>query len=439
MADRLDVAGRLAEGRPALDHAETYIRACQAVGYDPADLNARLRDAYDSEDGLDLHVLDGDCAQLRAAGAAVGEALQVERAQLAALATAWTGPAADNAVRFLERHCDTGTAMAAELRAAAQRSESLRDNLWQLVDAKVGTTIAIDDRTLAHRPTWLAAAATVTSGASDRSTAEEVVRRQVVPYVDNDLATEWRGVLQSARTGVQASYDMVTDRMAAAARPVFDIPGDLGPADPPGWLAPPRAPAPDTGFSRAEIPTAATQLAAHPSSAGAPPVTAPAAPANPPGAQPVPDSGASWGGASGGMPSGDGGLGGLGGMASRIVSALGDALGSPDGFDDEGDPFGEDAEDDDDRVAADKHEKADAKKEPGKADEPQPAEQIRGQDAAMAPVAEAVPESQPQPGTEPPQVTAPQPAAAPPTPVPPAPGGKTPCEIAADELPQAGR
>ena len=68
-----------------------------------------------------------------------------------------------SAVRFLQRHCDAASAVATEIRAAAQRCESLRDNLWHLVDVKVATAIAIDERTLAKRPAWLAAAAAVTT------------------------------------------------------------------------------------------------------------------------------------------------------------------------------------------------------------------------------------------------------------------------------------
>ena len=88
----------------------------------------------------------------------------MQRAQVAELAAAWTGPGADAAVAFLQRHCDTANAVATEVRAAAQRCESLRDNLWYLVDSKVATAIAIDDRTLAQRPAWLAAAAAVRPG-----------------------------------------------------------------------------------------------------------------------------------------------------------------------------------------------------------------------------------------------------------------------------------
>jgi hypothetical protein len=147
VADRLDVAERLAEGLPAVENTQTYVRACHALGYVHADLTSypsQVRDWYTSEDGLDLRALDRDCAELRAAGAAVMEALRIQRAQVAELGAAWTGPGGDAAVGFLQRHCDAAYTVATELRAAAQRCESLRDNLWYLVDSKVAAAIAID-------------------------------------------------------------------------------------------------------------------------------------------------------------------------------------------------------------------------------------------------------------------------------------------------------
>ena len=72
MAERLDVAGRLAEGQPAVEHTQTYVRACQVLGYHDPELTSRptqISDWYDSEEGLNLRALDGDCAQLRAAAA----------------------------------------------------------------------------------------------------------------------------------------------------------------------------------------------------------------------------------------------------------------------------------------------------------------------------------------------------------------------------------
>ncbi len=221
MADRLDVATRLAEGRTAVEHTQLYVRACQALGYEHPDLTAQpsqVRDRYDSEEGLDLHALDADCAELRAAAGAVTEALRMQPDQVAELEVAWTGSGADPAARFLQRHCDAAETVVAEVRAAAQRCEALRDNLWYLLDVKVATAIAIDDRSLTQRSAWLAAAGAVTAGVGDRSTAEALVAQQVKPYVDNDIRNDWLTAMRSTQAGVATSYDMVTDRLASPPR-----------------------------------------------------------------------------------------------------------------------------------------------------------------------------------------------------------------------------
>ena len=426
MADRLDVAERLAEGRPAVEHTQSYVRACHALGYQHPDLTShptQLRDWYDSEEGLDLHALDRDCAELRAAGGAVMEALRVQRAQVAELAAAWTGPGGDSAVGFLQRHCDAGYTVAAEVRAAAQRCESLRDNLWYLVDSKVATAIAIDDRTLAQRPAWLAAAAAVTTGAGDRTTAEEVVRQQINPYVDNEIRDDWLTTMRSTAAGVATSYDMVTDRMAAAPAARFEFPGDLGPGYQPFPPAPPSAPT---------------------SAAAVTPATFPSLPADPapPPAQVLPDLGTALGDASA-MPAGDlvGGLSGLGGLASRIVDAMGSLLGSA--ADSLGDRSAMDGIDGEDPFHAD-----DVEDKPDKPDDPKAAKEVeKTPDTGVAKPAEGArpvdappPVDGPPTETPPAPVNAPAPVAAPPNggPVPPVDGVSTPCEIAADQLPQAG-
>jgi hypothetical protein len=450
MAERLDVAGRLAEGQPAVEHTQTYLRACQLLGYHDPELTARpnqIRDWYDREEGLDLRALDGDCAQLRAAVAAVMEALRLQRAQVDELAAAWSGPGAQSAVAFLQRHCDAADTVATEVRAAAQRCESLRDNLWHLVDVKVATAIAIDDRTAAHRPAWLAAAAAITAGAGDRRTAEELVEQEIKPYVDNDIRTNWLTAMRSTQAGIAASYDMVIDRFAAAAPARFEIPEDLGPGRAPFLPAP-------AGARAVTAPVA--PAAAFP--APAPDPALPAAPAalTPPtnpttAAPPMPDLGTGLGGASA-MPASAGsatGLGGLGGLASRIVDAMSGLLGSaadqlndPSRLDDPpGTPDAhetheahDDTTDDDDKSEA----------EPDKPDEIQPvtaqeAKQVDGPPPAdePAPIDGPPPAAGPPPDGPPP-ADAPPPAAAPPVAAPPS-GGKTPCEIAADELPKAGQ
>ena len=445
MADRFDVAERLAEGSPAVEHTETYVRACHALGYEHPDLTthpSRLRDWYDSEEGLDLRSLDSDCAHLRAAGAAVMEAWRIQRAQIAELAAAWTGPGGDSAVRFLQRHCDAAYAVATEVRAAAQRCESLRDNLWYLVDSKVATAIAIDDRTRAQRPTWLAAAAAVTTGAGERTTAEEVVRQQITPYVDNEIRDDWLNAMRSTEAGVGTSFDMVTDRMAAAPAACFEVPDDLGPGYRP-------SPAPSVPTAAASVtpmypgvpvdPAPAAVTAAPPTPAPAPPPVAPAPPPVAPApaafpASPLPELGTALGDAPS-MAAGDsgGGAGGLGGLASRIVDAVGSLLGS---VADEADPSN--AADEDPFHDGDVANKAD---EPEKAPEKAPeVDKPDDKPKEGAPADEAQPVDTPAPATDAPAPAADAPPAQPP-PAPidaPAPVPKTPCEIAADQLPQAG-
>ena len=234
MADRLDVDARLGEGRVAVEHTQTYVQACHTLGYQHPDLTAhpaQIREWYASEDGLDLRALDRDCAELRAAGVVVAEALRMQRTQVAELAAAWTGPGGAAAVQLLQRHCDPGgRGRRRTARGQPQRCESLRDNLWHLVDSKVATAIAVDDRTQAQRPAWLAAAAAVAAG--DLRSAEEVVRHQLIPYVDNDIRNDWLNAMRSTSDGVQTSYAMVIDRAAAAPAARFEFPGDLVPGEP---------------------------------------------------------------------------------------------------------------------------------------------------------------------------------------------------------------
>jgi hypothetical protein len=452
VADRLDVAERLAEGRPAVERTQSYVQACRELGYQQPDLTSRpfqIRDWYDSEEGLDLHALDRDCAELRAAGAAVAEVLRMQRAQVAELAAAWTGPGADSAVAFLQRHCDAANTVAAEVHAAAQRCESLRDNLWYLLDSKVATAVSIDDRTRAQRPSWLAASAAVTTGIGDRPAAEETVRQQIGPYVANDIRDDWLTAMRSTVAGIAASYDMVIDRMAAAPTAFFEVPGDFGPT---GLPAQP---------STAAVAGAVAPAAAVPDPP-AEPSAAPTVPTTP--AVPVPDLGTVLGDASsmpvgdpGGGLSGLGGLGGLSGLASRIVDAMSGLLGSaagqltgPSALDDflsaedpsDEDPFhpddtGDDAGDmgvdkpDDEPGKADDTEEVDETPQADKSqhgDRPQPVDAPPADNGPQTPVAAPAPVAGPAP-------------VPPPTgePVPPADEASTPCEIAADQLPQAGQ
>jgi hypothetical protein len=448
MTDRLDVAGRLAEGRPAVEHTQTYVHACHQLGYQQPDLTAhasQVWDWYDTEAGLDLRVLDDDCAELRAAVNAIDEALWVQRAQLAELASAWRGLGADSATRFLQRHSDAAAQVAARVRAAAQSCAALRDEVWQSVDGKVGSTVAIDERRLGERSVWLAAAHAVTTGTGDRSAAEDLVRQQVNPYVDNDIRIDWLAAMRATTASVTESYDAAIHALSYAPEACFEVPGDLGPTwqpaaeEPvhPGPTAPPASDMPLPAYPVPTVPAAAP--------VPVPPTDQAAQPLSTDGLDESsllpPDMAAPLGSADG-LSTGAGGLGGIagsiGGVVGQIVDSLGGLLGSLTGGSGDNSASGDSLLDD--PLDAD----ADDPNKPEDADHAaEPATDVSADAGADEKPAEPLAESPP-----PPPDAVDEPATQQPTPPPvdpppeqtgPQPDGATPCEIAEDELPQAGQ
>ncbi len=452
MSDRYDVAARLAEGGPAVEHTQTYVRACQALGYQQPDLTAhpsQVGDWYDTEVGLDLRVLDGDTAELRAAVTAIEEALWVQRTQVTELAVAWRGSGAESATRFLQRHCDVAAEVAAHVRAAAEQCATLRDDVWQSVDGKVATTVAIDERRAAERSTWLAAANAVMAGSGDRSAAEVVVHREVIPYVDNDIRNDWLAAMSSANASVAGSYDTAIHALASTRDVCFDIPGDLAPS----WTA---ASDERSGVDAAPaVSLPASPMLTVPAAASGPLPPIPEAPQE----LPVPGDAAALPeladplGSAAGLSTGAGGLGGLGGITGgiegvvgSIVDSIGSLLGSLGGglgggpdpaddalnLDDSADPLVDDDADKPDTENADV-DKPDAEEAPSTdnvvpeapaIENPPTAAEVAGDPAAQQ---VDVPTDAPPPADQPP------PAAAPPD------DGSTPCEIAEDQLPQVGQ
>jgi hypothetical protein len=460
VAGRYDVAARLAEGRPAVEHTQTYVQACHALGYQHPDLTAhgsQVLDWYDTETGLDLGVLDDDGAELRTALNTIDEALWLQRSQITETAAAWTGSGAESATRFLQGHCDTAAEVAAHLRAAADGYAALRDKLWQLIDGKAATAVAIDDRRLGERPAWLAAAHTVTAGAGNRS-AEELVRQHVTPYVDNDIRTDWLTAMRSATASAEASYDAAVDALSTTREVYFAIPGQLGPSAPAVFDRPL-----DTSAAAGTVPTTSRppDIAPTVPAAASAPVSAPAPPppasGMPDDLPPVPADLAAPLGDAAGLSGGAGDLGsvgglagGIGGVIGKIVDGIGGLLGSlADGLSDASgpaDPLADDPLDDDDPLGdeavtvdddhpdGDADDTADA--EPAGADEATVAETPTENppatdDVADEPVAQQVTPA-PDAAPSPPPATQPGPAE-------PQPDGSTPCEIAEDQLPQAGQ
>jgi hypothetical protein len=439
MAEKFDVATRLAEGRPAVDNIQTYVLACHVLGYANPDLTlhaSQVSDWYGSEDGLDLRALDADCGALEAAVAATEDALTRQDDQLGALSAAWQGRSADLSREFLRLHGEASSAAAAAVRTTADALAALRDNLWHTVDEKVAAAIAAEGRAPDE---WLAAAQTVTTGAGDRAAASERIDQEVKPFVDNDIRTGWLTAMRSAMAAVTHSYDGATAELTAEPDAVFEVPGDLGPS----WTPPSRddlAPTVPAGASAVLPPSAAA-----PPSWGAPAAPLMSAPAPPPTAPaPLPpvDAG-STAPAMAAPPSAPslGGLPEVGGGLSGLGQQLADAFGSPVGSADDAsvDPAGIDEPDKD----VD-HKDDTLDDDPEEDDEPvEPAVEEPAEEPLVEPAATCEPAPPPGPVEQPPTEPAPTPVPAPPPPGPAAPlsaeaAGETPCEIAADELPQVG-
>lgn len=443
MAEKFDVTSRLAEGRPAVENIQTYVRACHELGYANPDLTlhaSQVRDWYGSEDGLDLRALDDDCAALEAAVAATEDALARQDDQLGALSAVWQGRTADLSREFLRRHGEASAAAAAAVRTAADALAGLRDNLWHTVDGKAAATIAADGGAPAE---WLAAAHTVTTGAGDRAAASERIDQEVKPFVDNNIRAEWLTAMRSAMAAVMDLYDAATAELSAEPDAVFEVPGELGPS----WTPPPR------DDEAATVPAAAGPIASPatgPQSWGAPSVP-PSMPSAAPVAAPLPSppappvDGGSTAPATAAPPSAPslGGMpdvgGGLSGFGQQLADAFGSLFGTADDaladtseidepeIDDElNDDLEDDLEDDDEDKPVDPA--ADPEKEPVAEEIVEP---VCTPAEAPVPVDPPLPE---EPAPTPVAVPPPAESAPPPAPL----AAETPCEIAADELPQVG-
>lgn len=448
MANRFDVAARLSEGQPAVQRTQTYVQACHVLGYQHPDLTAhgsQVRDWYETEAGLDLRLLDDDSAELRAVVNTIDEALWLQQMQVTEIAAAWMGVGADSATEFLKRHCDNATEVAGHIRASGEAYAGLRDQLWQLVDRKVATAADIDDRSAGERSAWLAAAHTVTAAGNDRSAAEQLVRHRIIPYVDNDIRDDWLTAMRSTAASVQASYDAAIDALSSVREVSFAIPGELGPRWQPA-LDEPFAPSPATA-TVSEMPTPSDIAPTVPAAVSAP---APAPPAPPAPAAQIPPDPAAPMGDTGGLSTGTGNLGNLGGLAGgiggvvgSIVDGIGGLLGSlaagfskPSGLDD---PLLDDASDVDEPLGDDTDDHTDDETADPEPTNAEPADADTSDEELTTEAPAQNPSAASDSVDEPVAQQVPPPAVPPPSAPEPRPDGATPCEIAEDELPQAGQ
>jgi hypothetical protein len=395
-----DVAARLAQGLPAVDNASTYAGACRQLGYHGVS-DAALRDWYGTEDGMDLAVLQSDCDAVARAASAVQDAATRQAELATRLAGAWSGTGASAAQQYLADQNDAATAVSDGLVTATAALATLRDDLWQAVDAKVNAALDIDGRPSGQRGEWLAAAHTVTTGAGDVATASELVDQQVKPFVDNDIGAELLSEMRAGFDRVTDAFDAAIARLEASPAARFEAPGEV--------VA--------SGVSPASTMPAA------------------AAPVDPP-APPAGEFGGGMPGLGSGIPSLGGGLSGFG---QQLADLIGGFTGSADALPEPEDlTLPDDSLPEVDEPEADESDEEDSTEDEIDDEDGNPDEE---EAADMVPSAEDESEVPAEPGPEP--MSVPEPVT-PPLPqsaalVPEAlPEQSTPCEIAAEELPRVG-
>lgn len=374
----------LASGAAAAANTETYVAACRTLGVGAAELSAdTVRQMWAAEDGLSLSALDADSAALQRAADAAEEGLRAQREALALLSEAWQGSAGGAAVERLARHCAATDAAVAGLRDAGAVLGALRDRLGHLLAAKADAAVRIDCRVDAGSG-LLADAAAVIGGTADGSAAD-AVRQHVAPYVDADVRAEWVSAMRTATESVAAAYEQSAARLAEheparAAPPV---------AAPPAAQAPPAPPAPAGSGGPASVPDLSGLL------------------------PPVADIGAP--------------LGGLVAQIAHVAELLGDDLEPEPAEPEPAEPENTEPE------PAERAEPAAKRADTATRSLSQPAAAVPASAAAQP--AEPVESVGPVRPVEP--VPAAEPAAGSAAPAEPD-ADRTPCEIAADDLPQAG-
>ena len=456
MASTFDVAARLAEGDRALTALDDYVAACQVLGM-PA--SASLLELYRAESGLDLAALAADARSLEAAVVVAQDALRLQGNGYRELTVQWSGTGGDAAVDFLRTMTVAAEDVVAHLQRSAQALATLRDELWRAVDTKVDAVLRADAQASGHRDEWSAAARAVLGGAGDVATASEIVDQQLKPFVLRVVSGDLLPALRDASEAVAAGYDSAICAVTPASVS-FAVPVVVTPEWAPPPSSQPTAAPMYQAAATAPFGTLGTAASLAPPAPSATPAGAPAAPEQALGTAAVPEEalGAAAATPAGtGMP-GDLGLGSsVGGLGQQLADAVGGALGSmaglgPDssgfgGLDEIKDGLGDDLElDDDVDTAEDDDVDPDEDEEKKEADGEDATDETDEADEGADKVAADADEQ----AVEPPPSDPVQPSPAPTLPPPPAtppvepvaqqvdPTTKTPCQIAADQLPMVG-
>ena len=205
-----------------VDDFARYAAACQAVGRGGISAE-RVHELASGEDGIGLAALQADVAALTSAAADAQAALSAQRTAVGLLAGAWQGRSASAATDLLDRHCATAAGTAAALAEAADVLERLRERLARLLAERQEAGVRIADRRSAERRWWLACSDAVLAGTADGAAHTEVSTR-IAQFVDADIAGDWAASVTAVTDAVGAAYRDAATVLAARTKAGFEVP-----------------------------------------------------------------------------------------------------------------------------------------------------------------------------------------------------------------------
>lgn len=239
-----------------MNPVDTFVRyaaACRDVGH-VGITTGRIRELASRDDGIGLAALQADIAALTAAADHAQSALSEQRTAIGYLGAGWRGRSGSIATDLLERHCTSAANILNSLVGAADILDRLRGRLTRLLAERDEAGVRIAARRSVERPRWLACAEAVLAGTADRATADEV-RTRIAPFLDADVAGEWAGAVSSVSDAVDMAYRQAATALAARLPAGFDVPSGVARAPVP--VAQRRAALAVRGSESAPIPPGA--------------------------------------------------------------------------------------------------------------------------------------------------------------------------------------
>lgn len=238
MAGKYDIESLRSEGIQAIANSQNYTTtAIRGNGKSPVtitnpDLTANERqlfDWYDMDAGMDLNKLGADLELFKSAVTTMKSAAERQHGQLQQLMGMWEGKGSEAANQFLRTHNSTADAVTKEFGQVSTGLDGLRETLWTIVDLKKQASTMVDGL-VTDRASFDNAVATYKTGTGDRSVADETNATKIGPHVQQNIEGKWLPAMKAAWGKGGEAYDTFTSALTQELPAEFkNPPGQLGP------------------------------------------------------------------------------------------------------------------------------------------------------------------------------------------------------------------